>query len=314
LLASALIAAFTALNCFGVARTAKVQNVLTGTKLVVIVSFVVIGFLAGSGDWNHFSQPAVRTSVLSIPVQFMISLLWVMVSYSGWNAATYVAEELKRPERTLPLALATGTALVTALFLGLNLIFIYSTPLESMKGVVAIGALSASNLFGPQIAGIFSALMAISLTSTVNAEVTIGPRVYYAMAKNRAFFKAAAAVNPKWHTPVAAIVAQGICAMLMTITPFPQLILYIGFSLTFFSVMSVASLFVFRRKRGWQRLNPVSFAFPLIPGAYILVGTGMIVYGMIWQPKASITAAATIAAGAAVYRFVYARAVVSSES
>jgi basic amino acid/polyamine antiporter, APA family len=313
LLASALIAAFTALNCFGVARTAKVQNVLTGTKLVVIVSFVLIGFLAGSGDWSHFSQPAVRTSVLSIPVQFMISLLWVMVSYSGWNAATYVAEELKQPERTLPLALATGTALVTALFLGLNLIFIYSTPLESMKGVVAIGALSASNLFGPQIAGIFSALMAVSLTSTVNAEVTIGPRVYYAMAKNRAFFKAAAAVNPKWHTPVAAIVAQGICAMLMTITPFPQLILYIGFSLTFFSVMSVASLFVFRRKRGWQRLIPVSFAFPLIPGAYILVGTGMIVYGIIWQPKASLTAAATIAAGAAVYRFVYARDVLSPE-
>src|SRR6185369_11116594 len=130
LLASALIAAFTILNCFGVGRTAKVQNVLTGTKLVVIVLFVILGFLAGSGDWSHFSQPAVRTSTLSVPVQFMISLLWVMVGYSGWNAATYVAEELRQPERTLPLALATGTALVTALYLGLNLVFIYSTPLE----------------------------------------------------------------------------------------------------------------------------------------------------------------------------------------
>jgi APA family basic amino acid/polyamine antiporter len=210
---------------------------------------------------------------------------------------------LKQPERTLPLALATGTALVTALFLGLNLIFIYATPLESMKGVVAVGSLAASNLFGPHIAGIFAALMAISLTSTVNAEVTIGPRVYYAMAKNRAFFKTAAAVNPRWHTPVAAIVAQGICAMLMTLTPFPQLMMYIGFSLTFFTVMSVASLFIFRRTRGWQRLGPVSFAFPLIPGAYILVGVGMIAYGVIWQPKASLTAAATIALGAAVYHF-----------
>ncbi len=148
LLASALIAVFTILNCFGIGRAARVQNVLTGTKLVVIISFVLIGFLAGSGDWSHFSQPAVRTSTLSIPVQFMISLLWVMVGYSGWNAATYVAEELKQPERTLPLALATGTALVTALYLGLNLVFIYSTPLESMKGVVAIGSLAASNLFG----------------------------------------------------------------------------------------------------------------------------------------------------------------------
>jgi APA family basic amino acid/polyamine antiporter len=306
LLACALIAAFTILNCFGVGRTAKVQNVLTGTKLVVIVLFVILGFLAGSGDWSHFSQPAVRTSTLSVPVQFMISLLWVMVGYSGWNAATYVAEELRQPERTLPLALATGTALVTALYLGLNLVFIYSTPLETMKGVVAIGSLAASNLFGAGVAGIFAALMAVSITSTVNAMVTIGPRVYYAMAKNHAFFKAAAEVNPKWHTPVAAIVAQSVCSMLMTLTPFPQLMLYIGFSLTFFTVMSVASLFVFRRTSGWQRLGPVSFLFPLIPGAYILVGSAMIVYGMIWQPKASLTAAATIALGAAVYHFWFA--------
>ncbi len=305
LLASVLIAAFTVLNCFGVGRTAKVQNLLTGTKLIVIVCFVLFGFLAGSGDWNHFSQSAVRTSTLSVPVQFMISLTWVMVGYSGWNAATYVAEELKQPARTLPLALATGTALVAALYLGLNLIFIYSTPLESMKGVVAIGSLAASNLFGPQVAGVFAALMAVSITSTVNAMVTIGPRVYYAMAKNHAFFSVAANVNPKWHTPVAAIVAQGVCSMLMTFTPFPQLVLYIGFSLTFFTVMSVASLFVFRRTRGWQRLAPVSFLFPLIPGAYILAGGGMIFYGVIWQPKASLTAAATIAVGAAVYHFIF---------
>ena len=232
-LASALIAAFTVLNCFGVGRTARVQNVLTATKLIVITSFIVAGFAAGTGSWEHFSQPAVRTSTESIPVQFMISLLWVMVGYSGWNAATYVAEELKQPERTLPLALATGTAVVTALYLGLNLIFIYSTPLEQMKGVLAIGSLAASNLFGVQIAGTFAALMAISITSTVNAMVTIGPRVYYAMAKNRAFFSAASAVHPKWHTPVMAIIAQGICSVLMTLTPFPQLVIYIGFSLTF---------------------------------------------------------------------------------
>ncbi len=307
LLASALIAVFTVLNCLGVGRTAKVQNVLTGTKLVVIASFILIGFLVGSGNWGHFSQTAVRTSTLSIPVQFMISLLLIMVGYSGWNAATYVAEELRQPERILPLALATGTALVTALYLGLNLVFIYSTPLESMKGVVAVGALSASNLFGPQVAGIFAALMAVSITSTVNAMVTIGPRVYYAMAKNRAFFSVAANVNPKWHTPVAAIVAQGVCSMLMTFTPFTQLMLYIGVSLTFFTVMSVASLFRFRRTRGWQRMAPVSFAFPLIPGAYIVVGVGMMIYGAIWQPKASLTAAATIAAGAAVYHFAFAK-------
>jgi APA family basic amino acid/polyamine antiporter len=302
-LACLLIAGFSILNCLGVRRTAKVQNVLTGTKLVVIIGFITLGFLSGSGSWEHFSTPAVRTATTTLPVQFVISLLWVMVAYSGWNAATYVAEELRRPERTLPTALAAGTALVTALFVGLNVIFIYSTPLESMKGVLAVGSLAASNLFGPNVAGTFSALMALSIMSTVNAEVTIGPRVYYAMAKNRAFFPSAATVHPEWHTPVAAILSQALCAMLMTLTPFPQLVLYIGFSLTFFSVMSVASLFLFRRRPGWQKLRPVSFCYPAIPLSYILVGACMIGYGIIWQPVASITALATIGAGAAVYHF-----------
>jgi APA family basic amino acid/polyamine antiporter len=301
MVACLLIVGFSILNCLGVRRTARVQNALTATKLVVIIGFIALGFMSGSGSWRHFSEPAVRTATTTLPTQFVISLLWVMVAYSGWNAATYVAEELKRPERTLPASLAAGTALVTALFIGLNLIFIYSTPLESMKGVLAVGSLAASNLFGPQVAGTFSALMALSLMATVNAEVTIGPRVYFAMAKNKAFFKTAATVHPEWHTPVIAILSQAVCAMLMTLTPFPQLVYYIGFSLTFFSVMSVASLFIFRRRAGWQRLRPVSFCFPAIPLSYILVGACMIGYGIIWQPMASVTALATIGAGAAVW-------------
>jgi APA family basic amino acid/polyamine antiporter len=226
-----------------------------------------------------------------------------MVGYSGWNAATYVAEEIRRPERTLPGALAAGTALVAALYIALNLVFIYATPLERMKGEIAIGSLSSTYLFGAGVSGLFSLLMAISIAATVNAEVTIGPRVYYAMAKNGAFFSAAAAVHPRWHTPVAAILGQGLCAIVMTLTPFPQLITYIGMSLTLFTVLSVVSLFVFRRKRaGWQKLRAVDFAYPLVPASYVLVGTCMIFYGVISQPKASLTALCTAVVGALVYR------------
>jgi APA family basic amino acid/polyamine antiporter len=299
-----LIAGFTALNCFGVGRTAKVQNVLTGTKIVVIVAFILLGLAMGTGSWGHFSQPAVRTSSLSLPTQFVVSLLWVMFGYSGWNAATYVAEEVRRPERTLPIALAFGTVVVAVMYLFLNIVFIYAVPLESMKGQIAIGSIAASNLFGPGVAGVFSALMAVCIVSTVNAEITIGPRVYYAMAKNRAFFKGAARVHPRWHTPIVAIIAQGLCAMAMTVTPFPQLVIYIGMSLTLFTVLSVASLFVFRRRRaGWQRLRAVDFAWPLIPVAYILVGGIMMVYGVVSHPAASLTAFATVGLGAVVYKF-----------
>ena len=302
--ACSLIAAFTVLNLFGVSRVAKVQNALTGTKLVVIAGFIVLGFLAGTGSWQNFSEPAVRTVSTSLPAQFVVSLLWVMFGYSGWNAATYVAEEVRRPERILPAALAAGTAIVALLYLGLNMVFIYATPLEKMKGEIAIGSISAQNLFGPRVAGVFSALMALAIVSTVNAMVTIGPRVYYAMAKNKAFFPSAAAVHPRWHTPVIAILSQGLCAMVMTLTPFPDLVSYIGFSLTLFTVLSVASVLIFRRRNpSWQRLRAVSFAFPLVPAAYILVGVCMMVYGVIWQPGASLTALATVGAGALVYRF-----------
>jgi APA family basic amino acid/polyamine antiporter len=308
-LASSLIAALTVLNCFGVGLTAKVQNVLTAVKLTVILSFVALGFGIGAGSWGHFSQTAVRTSTVPVAEQFFISLLWVMVAYSGWNAATYVAEEVRRPERTLPAALAVGCGLVSVAYLALNLVFMYSTPLEKMKGVVAIGSLSASSLFGPGVAGAFSALMALAIVATVNAEVTIGPRVYFAMAKNRAFFPSAAKVHPRFHTPVFAILSQGLCAMLMTLTPFRELVLYIGMSLTLFTVLAVASVFVFRRGQpGWQRLRAVDFAFPLIPASYILVGAAMMVFGVILHPQASLTAFGTVAAGALVYRFgVHAR-------
>jgi APA family basic amino acid/polyamine antiporter len=302
-LASAIIVLFTVINCLGIRRTARVQNVLTSLKIVIILTFLVAGFTFGQGDWQNFTHPAVRTSVTPIFAQFFVSLFYIYVAYSGWNAATYVAEELKHPARTLPLSLAYGTTLVAALFIGLNVLFIYAVPLESMKGVVAVGALAAQHLFGPAVAGIFSAAMALSLLATVNAEITIGPRVYYAMAKNGAFFSMAAKVDPRWHTPVIAILCQGVCAVLMTVSPFLNLLLYIGLLLNFFAVLSVGSLFIFRRRPGWQKLAVVSFAYPLLPVFFVAVGVWMTVLGVMLRPGISAIAVLTVAAGAAVYHF-----------
>jgi APA family basic amino acid/polyamine antiporter len=172
-----------------------------------------------------------------------------------------------------------------------------------MKGVVAVGALAAQHLFGPAVAGVFSAAMALSLLATVNAEVTIGPRVYYAMAKNGAFFSMAAKVDPRWHTPVIAIVCQGVCSILMTVSPFLNLLLYIGLLLNFFAVLSVGSLFIFRRRPGWQKVGVVSFAYPLVPAFFVAVGVWMTILGVMLRPGISAVAVLTVAAGAAVYHF-----------
>ncbi len=299
--ACTLVAIFTVLNILGVQRVARVQNVLTGVKVLVLLAFIVLGFTIGDGSKTHFAMTAARDVTTPLIAQFAISLVWVYVAYSGWNAATYVAEELRHPARTLPMALGIGTALVTALYLLLNLVFLYAAPLEDMKGKEAVGAFAASRLFGPEIAGIFAGLMALSLMSTVNAMVTIGPRVYYAMARNGAFPAIAAKVHPRFHTPVAAIIAQGVCTMLMTLTPFPQLVVYIGITLNFFTVMSVISMFMFRRRPGWQKLRVVSFAYPLFPVLFILVGTWMTYQGIVLKPYIALATGVTLATGALVY-------------
>ena len=300
--ACGLVAVFTVLNILGVQRVARVQNVLTATKVLVLLAFIVLGFTMGDGRISNYAMTATRDVSTPLIAQFAISLVWVYVAYSGWNAATYIAEELRQPARNLPMALGIGTALVTVLYLLLNLVFLYAAPLEDMKGKEAVGAFAASRLFGPEIAGIFAGLMALSLMSTVNAMVTIGPRVYYAMAGNGAFPAIAGKVHPRFHTPVAAIVAQAICTMLMTLTPFPQLVVYIGITLNFFTVMSVISMLLFRRKRpGWQKLRVVSFGYPLFPVVFILVGTWMTYQGIVLKPYIALATGVTLGTGALVY-------------
>jgi APA family basic amino acid/polyamine antiporter len=175
--------------------------------------------------------------------------------------------------------------------------------LEILKGEVAVGALAASRLFGSNIGGIFAALMALSLMATVNAQVITGPRVYYAMAKNGAFLSAAAKVHPRWHTPWVAILAQGVCTILMTMTPFPQLMQYIGFTLSFFAAMGVASLFYFRRQPGWKKLKMVSFAWPLVPVLFLIPEAWMVIFGLQLKPFISLAAIVTMGTGALVYHF-----------
>lgn len=304
LLASVLITVFTVLNIFGIARVARIQNVLTGLKIGVLLTFLTLGFLFGNGSWSHFGQQAVRTSTTPLPQQFAISLFWIYVSYSGWNAATYVAEEIRNPRRTLPMALTFGTLLVAALYVALNCLFLYAAPLEEMKGVMKVGSLTATRLFGPEIAGMFSGLFALSIMSSVSAMVTIGPRVYYAMAKNGAFFPIAASVHEKYRTPVVAIIAQGICAVVMTLTPFQQLFTYVGMTLNFTAMLAVASIFVFRRRRrDWQKLQVVSFAYPLVPALFVITGCWMTIYGFTLQTRVSIAAILTVLLGALIYHF-----------
>ncbi len=302
IIALAVVAGFSVWNFFGIRRIAWVQNALTALKLALIGGFVLAGLLFGHGDWQNFSRTAVRWTSAPLWQQFAICLFWIYVAYSGWNAAVYVAEEVDQPGKTLPQALAIGTGVVAMAYILLNIVFLYAVPLESMKGIIAVGALSASRLFGSQTATIFSALMAFGLLSTINAMTIAGPRVYYAKARDGQFLPAAAKVHPRWRTPVNSIVAQAVCATLLVLMPFPALVIYIGFSLNLFATLSVGSLFVFRRRAGWRRLQSVSFAFPLIPCLFLAVSAWMTVEGFLQKPFISLLTLLTMASGGILHR------------
>jgi APA family basic amino acid/polyamine antiporter len=304
LLSCAIVLFFTIANLVGISQVAALQNVLTATKLAVVGGLLVLGFTIGQGDWSHFSQSAVRTSSAPLVSQFAVSLVFVFYGYSGWNAAVYVAEEIRDPERTMPRAMALGTLLVAAVYAALNALYIYANPLEEMKGVFAVGAQAATSLFGGRGGGLFSAAMAVALLATVNAMCMIGPRVYYAMARNGAFFSAAGRVHPRWHSPYVAVLAQGACSCLLILTgTFQSLANYIGFTLFLFSALSVAALFKFRRRAEWKRSQWVSTAYPLLPTIYVAMNLWVFLYFVQLQGREALWSLLTVAGGAIIYRF-----------
>jgi APA family basic amino acid/polyamine antiporter len=315
LLALAVVVAFAVVNILGIHLAAKLQNVLTAMKLIVLGTFLVLAFAIGEGKWTHFEQAAARTSPHGVGAQFAVSLIFVMFAYSGWNAATYVAEEIRSPERTLPLALVTGTVVVALFYLALNVAFIYAAPLESMKGVVAVGAHAASALFGKSGGHFFSAVMAVGILSCVSAMVIVGPRVYYAMAQDGCFFRGAAKVHPTWQTPVQAIVYQTLATAVMIVTgTFERLIYYIGFTLILFAALATAGLFRLRQRSEWRRLPAVRWCYPLVPALFVGASLWMLTYTLYLKRTEALLGLLTVAGGAFIYRRMFRNSNVNAKS
>lgn len=314
-LAVAVIAFFALVNVRGIGVAAKFQNLLTGLKLAVLATFLILAFTVGHGSAANLSLAAVRTSQHTLSAQFAVSLIFVMFAYSGWNAATYVAEEMKTPERTLPVVLVAGTLTVAVFYLLLNVAFIYAVPLESLKGVVDVGGEASRALFGGRGGNLFSAMMAAGLLSCISAMVIVGPRVYYAMAQDGCFFRGAAQVHSRWNTPVQAILWQAVAAIVMVLTgAFESLVYYIGFALTLFAALAVLGLMRMRRRPEWKRLPAVSWAYPLVPLTFILASIWILAYTLALRPTESAFGLLTVLGGVLLYRFSFRKVSLRSAS
>ncbi|HEX5410969.1 MAG TPA: amino acid permease [Terriglobia bacterium] len=302
LLAAGIAVVFALVNISGLRLAARLQNTLTLLKIGVLSAFLVLAFMIGQGSWRHFELPAVRVSSHDLALQFAVSLTFVMFAYSGWNAATYVAEEIRTPERSLPLALVGGTLLVIVFYLACNVAFIYALPLENLRGVLPVGSEAAQALFPGRGGAIFSGMMAAALLSCISAMIIVGPRVYYAMAQDGCFFRSAARVHPRFQTPVVAVLFQTLATVAMIITgTFEALIYYIGFMLVFLAALATAGIFRLRKRPQWRKLPAVDCLFPLVPGVFLVASCGMLLSTVQLRPAESFLGLLTVCFGAGVY-------------
>ena len=186
-LSISVILIFTSIHYFGLKYGALVQNILTIIKVALIVFLLLAGFLAGDGSLSNFEADTGVSGGFGGLKTIGLSLMWIMFAYSGWNASTYLGAEIRDPAKTLPLSLIAGTGIVMLLYLGLNALYIFSIDPDEMKGVISVGGLAMGNLFGKSADVLFSLLIAFALFSSLSAFIIIGPRVYYAMAKDGLF-------------------------------------------------------------------------------------------------------------------------------
>jgi len=294
-----IIAVFTFIHTRGLKAGARVQNGLTGLKILLIVGLVGAGFIFGKGSLTHLTAAAPFRFDFAGIKTLGLSLMWIMFAYSGWNASAYVGSEIRDPSRNLPRSLILGTAIVMLLYAALNLFYVFAVPPAQMEGVISIAGLAAGNLFGPSAGTVLSALISFALFSSLSAYLILGPRVYYSMARDGIFFKSIAFVDPRCGVPTRSILLQGgIAAVMVLFGTFEQLLTYMGFSLGLFPLLAVLGLFKLRRSgRSVVKLP----GYPVAPAVYLVVGAAILVLSFLRQPAESLVAIATALAGIPIY-------------
>lgn len=300
LLAVGIVVLFSLIHAGGLHLGTRVQNVLTGFKIAAVLAFVVAGMAFGHGSMDHFSPGSTPGALFS--TGFASSLVFVSFAYSGWNAAAYLGAEIKDPARNLPRSLFWGTLFVMILYLFLNGVFIYALSPSHMSGVLEVGAASAFALFGEGVERIFAGAITFSLLSVISAMILAGPRVYYAMARDRLFFTGFGRVSRRHNTPAQAIFLQGGIAVLMVITAsFGRLLLYIGVTLSLFAMLTVVGMMVLRAKGRSPNTPYRTFGYPVTPLLFILFNLWMIVFCIMDNPMVALYSAGTIAVGVGVF-------------
>ncbi len=252
----------------GVGPGRVTMNVLAALKVTAFLLFILAGFAFGAGAFSNVTASAGSVT----PTNWLFAFIPVMLAFSGWNASAYVAEEIRDPGRNLPRSLAIGTLAVIAVYLGINLLYLFVfsvTELAALKGSVL--DVVAERLLGSGAGHVMGIVSIVSLLASNSAMTFAGPRVYFAMARDNVFIKSSARIHPTYRTPAVAILAQTIWTSLLILTGSGNaLITYTGFSITLFLGIAVFALFVLRRREPNAPRPFKALGYPVAPAIFTI--------------------------------------------
>ncbi|MCB9562386.1 MAG: APC family permease [Kofleriaceae bacterium] len=305
-LAVGLVVAMTALHGFDTVVGGRIQAGFSTAKAALIVVFIGAALLVGGGDAGHFAAQGDGLATIGTEA-FGVSLMYVSFAYSGWNAAAYIAGDIREPARTIPRALLAGTALVTVLYVGLNLVFIWALGPERMATgadggpIVEVGDAAARVLFGDGAGRLFSSMIALGLISAVSAMVMAGPRVYAAMADDGAL-PGLLAWRSARGVPLVAVLLQGaVATTVVLLGDLAKVMRYVGFTLSIFAALAVIAVPVLRVTRPDAPRPYRTWGYPVTPAIFV-AGAAWITYSQLHLELGEASyALGTIAAGAVVW-------------
>jgi APA family basic amino acid/polyamine antiporter len=307
--AAAMILGLTFLNTFGIRSGAAVQNLLTIFRLGTVAALVGLGVLfgakTGGANFHPLFPPGPGFPAVLEPLGLaLVAIFW---TYDGWYSVNCTAEEIRDPERTIPRGLTLGVIVVTAIYVLVNFVYLLALPLEKIKGVVRIGELAASALFGGGGAALFSALVMVSVFGCLNANILFGPRVFYAMARDGAFFRIMGRLGGRSRVPTGALWGQaGWSAVLCLSGTYQSLYEYMVFALLLFFAATGLAVFVLRRRRPEKTRPYRTWGYPIVPLIFIFMCLAVFLNIVLAQPLKSLAGAGLLLAGWPAY-FVWRR-------
>jgi len=301
LVAIAAAVFITGLNYIGVRKAGNFQFVLTVLKVVMIVGIAFVALTAASGSWSNFGTSF--ASAKGGMAGFMAALVAALWAYDGWNDLNMVSEEIQRPEKTIPVALILGVAIVAVLYMGMNAGIQRALPATAIAQAAVPAAAASEAAIGHLGVTLVSIGMIISMLAGLNGTVMSGGRIPFAVARDGYLFKALGEVHPKFHTPALALVIQCIGSVVLILVggAFRELFSLAIFSEWLFYMVAASTIFVFRKREPDVERPYRTVGYPFVPALFIATAAVLLYYTFTSNLQNSIGGTVVILLGIPVY-------------